>query len=311
MILPKDIKELYEQKSKYLTSQRGSLQRSVKDMQEKLFNRVLVDIVSELDTDNGKIKQTRKNIRLINELNAVYDKFNRVNQFSLIQNFAKSLLGINKLNTNYFKAAATGVPKSKFTDVVNKTNDFMTTRIGIGAKNEIVEGGFLDSFIKDRTVVNDMKNLTIRSVTGQMDMSEYKILLKHKVIGTETNLGGFERYYNTFAYDQYNEYDRAYGSILSKEFKLNYAVYTGGLIEDSREFCIEHNSKVYTREEISKFGEWHDSKGQIPNYIAKFPGYNPEINCGGWGCRHELIWIDKITAYKLRPELKELEATKK
>ncbi len=306
--LPKNLQDIFDAKEEYLNSQRNRLEKNVLLMQDKLLNKVISDIVSELDTENGQIKQTTKNIRLISQLEQTYEQFNITTQIPVIKEFGKGLLGIGKFEKDYFKEfTVDNSIKKRFASVVSNTDEFMKARIGIGAKNEIVEGGFLDSFIKDRTLVNDLKQITTRAVTGQMPIDEYKTLLKYKTIGNDQVDGKFQQYYRQFAYDQYNEYDRAYANTLSTEFKLNYAVYQGGLIETSREFCEVHNAKVWTREEVEDFKTWHDSNGVIPSYIAKFPGYKGELHCGGFQCRHSLSWVDKITAVRLRPELKDLE----
>jgi hypothetical protein len=305
--LPKNLQDIFDAKEEYLNSQRNRLEKNVLLMQDKLLNKVISDIVSELDTENGQIKQTTKNIRLISQLEQTYEQFNATTQIPIIKEFGKGLLGIGKFEKDYFKEFTTNDSiKKRFASVVSNTDEFMKARIGVGTKNELVEGGFLDSFIKDRTLVNDLKQITTRAVTGQMPIDEYKTLLKYKTIGNDQVDGKFQQYYRQFAYDQYNEYDRAYANTLSTEFKLNYAVYQGGLIETSRELCEFYNGKVLTRKEIEDLKNWKDSNGLIPSYIAKFPGYKGELHCGGFGCRHSHSWVDKITAIRLRPELKEM-----
>jgi len=318
--LPKNLQDIFNAKEEYLNTQRNRLEKNVLLMQDKLLNKVISDIVSELDTENGQIKQTTKNIRLISQLEQTYEQFNITTQIPIIKEFGKGLLGIGKFEKDYFKEFTTDDSiKRRFALVVSNTDEFMKARIGVGTKNELVEGGFLDSFIKDRSLVNDLKQITTRAVTGQMPIDEYKTLLKYKTIGNDQVDGKFQQYYRQFAYDQYNEYDRAYANTLSTEFKLNYAVYQGGLIEDSRDFCRDHNGHVYTRDEISRFGEWTYAKAEhitffndpgsqigVPSYIKKNPMYNPFISLGSYNCRHSLTYVDKVTAFRLRPELKNI-----
>jgi hypothetical protein len=318
--IPKNLQDIFNAKEEYLNSQRMNLEKNVISMQEKLLNKVIADIVSEMDTENGQIKQTTKNMRLISQLEQTYEQFNATTQIPVIKEFGKGLIGIGSYQKNYFDTLLSDSSiKKRFTSVVNNTDEFMKARIGVGAKNEIVEGGFLDSFIQDRTLVNDLKQITMRSVTGQMPIDEYKTLLKYKVVGNDQVDGKFQQYYKQFAYDQYNEYDRAYANTIAIEFKLDYAIYQGGLIDESRDFCRDHNGFVYTRDEISKFGQWTYAKAEhitffndsgdrvgVPDYIKKNPMYNPFISLGSYNCRHSLTFIDKITAIRLRPELKEI-----
>ena len=61
------------------------------------------------------------------------------------------------------------------------------------------------------------------------------------------------------------QYDAAYNSKLADEFDMNYFVYQGGLIDDSRDFCAAHNNKVWTREEAGGCGvNWTPSLGEYP-----------------------------------------------
>jgi hypothetical protein len=303
--LPKNLQDIFNAKEEYLNTQRSNLERNVLSMQEKLLNKLIADIVSELDTENGQIKQTTKNMRLISQLEQTYEQFNASTQIPVIKEFGKGLIGIGEFQQKYFKEFTNESIKNRFKSVVKNTDDFMKTRIGVNAKNEIIDGGFLDSFIQDRSLVNDLKQITMRAVTGQLPINEYKVLLRYKVAGNDEVDGKFQQYYKQFAFDQYNEYDRAYANTLATEFKLNYALYQGGLIETSREFCEVHNAKVWTRKEVDNFKTWHDSNGVVPSYIAKFPSYNGALNCGGFQCRHSLTWVDKVTAERLRPELKD------
>lgn len=316
--LPKNLQDIFNAKEVYLNAQRSDLERNVLSMQEKLLNKLIADIVSELDTENGQIKQTTKNMRLISQLEQTYEQFNASTQIPVIKEFSKGLIGIGEFQQKYFKEFTNESIKKRFTSVVKNTDEFMKTRIGVNAKNELIDGGFLDSFIKDRTLVNDLKQITMRAVTGQLPINEYKVLLRYKVAGNEQVDGKFQQYYRQFAFDQYNEYDRAYANTLATEFKLDYALYQGGLIEESRDFCRDHNGYVYTRDEISKFGEWTYNKAEhittfndsgdrigVPSYIKANKTYNPFISLGSYQCRHSLTYIDKITAVRLRSELKD------
>jgi len=53
--------------------------------------------------------------------------------------------------------------------------------------------------------------------------------------------------------------------------------YTGSTIRDSREWCVDHAGKIFTKEEIE---EWRDKK-----WNGKKAG-DPFVTRGGWNCRH-------------------------
>jgi hypothetical protein len=313
MPLPNKLKDLLIQKQDYINSQRDNLEKSVIDMQDKLLNKVIADAISELDTQDGKILNTVRNFKILSALDDVYSQFNEASQKLVVQKMANGLLGINTFNSQYFKIVSLNETTTKrFDSVIQKTNKLMSAKIGITDQGEIKTGGFLDSFISDNRLLTESKQLVSRGITGGQNITDVKADLKAKIVGTQDYTGGFERYYRQFAYDTFQEYDRSYSKNAADEFGMNYALYQGGLITDSRDFCIAHNNKVFTRDEIMQFGEWvlpDDTKekpgpGEVPNYIANFPGYDPFTCCGGFNCRHSLGWVTKGYAIQLRPELK-------
>lgn len=314
--LPDDIQDIIKRKQEYIDSNRSRLEANVIKMQEALLSRFIEDILPQLETENGNIKSTPNNMRLIEKLDALYQEFNATNQTKVVKELGESLLRLNQLNSSYFKNLVKGdAIEKRFDSVIKNTNDLMSARLGVAKDGKITKGSYLDSFITDNTLLTELKQSIVSNVTGQQTIEKFRKDIRDKIVGNSQVTGGFEKYYRQFAYDTYSQYDRAYGKNAADEFGLNYAVYQGGLIDESREFCEEHQGKVYTREEIKQFGKWklpEDTKeypgpGEVPSYIAKFPNYDPFTNLGGFSCRHQLTWITKSYAERLRPELKSLE----
>lgn len=302
--LPNKIQDIVNKKQDFIDSNRNKLEASVIRMQEKLLNELIEKIIPELDVKDGQILSTSKNLRLIEKLDNFYTDFNAINQTKIVKSLGEGLVGLNKFNTNYFNEITLNeVTKKRFDQVNKATKDLMAVRVGITPQGEIKTGGFLDSFVTDRTLLTELKQSVIQNVTGQQSMASFKQSLKDKIIGTDKVSGGFEKYYKTFAYDVFQQYDRAYGKQMADEFQMNYAIFQGGIINDSREACIEHDNKVYTRDEIANFKYWKDSTGEIPSYISKFPNYDPFTDGFGFNCRHSYSWITRSMAIRLRPEL--------
>lgn len=315
--LPNKIQDIIDKKQNYIDKNRSKLESSVIKMQEELLKSVIENILPELETENGHILNTSKNMRLIEKLDQLYTDFNKTTQTQVVKSLGESLVGLNKFNNNYFGALTLNdITSKRFDQVSNSTNKLMASMLGITQEGEVNKGGYLDSFITDRTLLTDLKKTVIQNVTGQQSLADFKNILKEKIIGNEEVSGGFEKYYRQFAYDTYQQYDRAYGKQMADEFGMDYAIYQGGLINDSRDFCRDHENHVYTRDEISRFGEWTYAKAEnittfndpgdqtgVPSYISKFPNYDPFTNCGGFNCRHQLSWITKSAVIRLRPEL--------
>ena len=137
------------------------------------------------------------------------------------------------------------------------------------------------------------------------------------ITGSGEKPGGIESHLNRYAHDLYMQYDSAYATSLAEETGMKYFVYLGGKIEDSRDFCVAHDNKVWTTEEAKKWSEWTPAKGvyppdykikqkdknAVPSYIASYDGYQPLVHRGGFNCRHHLGYIMEGLAFEMRPDL--------
>lgn len=315
MKVPKRISELLVKKQAFIDSNRDKLEKSVIRLQEKLLNDLLSEIIPSLDIKNGIIQDTNHNYRVLSSLDSIYKKFTIASNTIITSQVASAVSGITGISTDYFKVALSGDLSSRFDKIVEATINKMNLRIGLQGGNS-VSGGFLETIIKDNSTASTIKNYVSKSVTGQIDTKDFIKGLTNLVTGEE-GPGALEKQYQRYAYDLYQQYDRAYNGALADEFNMNYFIYQGGLIEDSRDFCAAHNNKVWTREEATEWINWTPSQGDYPlGYEIKqkdlykhpsymdYPGYQPLVDFGGYRCRHGIGWISDELAYDLRPDLK-------
>jgi hypothetical protein len=230
-------------------------------------------------------------------------------------------LGVSKLsaiNTNYFETLLTGDLPVKFAKMVEKTKSLTELRLGL-VDGKMVRGGNIANILESSTNMASIKQMMLRAITSNMNMSDFTKSLKVELLGEKGETGKLERQFNRYAYDVYQQYDASYNKSLADEFDLKYFVYQGGLVEDSRDFCREHNDHVYTTEEAqTEWPTWTPAKSvnidtfkqkdiyAHPGYMD-YEGYDPLVDRGGYNCRHILSYISKGLAIKLRPELAEEE----
>jgi len=119
------------------------------------------------------------------------------------------------------------------------------------------------------------------------------------------------------AFNLHQVHDAFYTRFLGAGLGYRYFVYDGSILEDSRDFCVALNNKVWSVEEAKDWVNWTPSKGvypkeyqikqedknTVPTYLS-YPGYIPMIDRGGFNCRHFISWIPDDIAFKLRPDLK-------
>jgi hypothetical protein len=315
MKLPNRLSDILKRKQEFIDSQRTKLESSVVKLQSKLFNNIIAELIPELDVKDGLIQDTPKNYRLLSILDKTYKDFQlSSSQFALNQ-IVKTTTKIASLTIDYFAVVLAGDLPAKFDKIIESTNKLINLKIGLDG-GKMTRGGFLQSFFDSNTIGTDLKQMTSKAVTSNMNMKDYVSDLKDMITGTDEYTGGLERQFQRYGYDIYQQYDAAYNMTLGNEFGFNYFIYQGGLINDSRDFCAAHNNKVYSLEETKDWSSWTPAQGEYPaGYVVKardiyavpsylgYPGYDPGIDRGGYNCRHSFGWINDDLAKKMRPDL--------
>jgi hypothetical protein len=319
MNLPKRISKVLKQKQEFIDLSRSQMEKKIAKSQSEFLKEILSDLISSLKYDRyGNILDTKENYRILGDFNKMSNTFTQALSETMSKMVMSATSGIAALNKKYFAVALTDIP-GRFDKIIETTASKINLRIGLEG-GEMVRGGWLESFLKDKTMDFQVKNYISKSITGQVDTKDFIRGLSDIVNGVGEGPGTLERQYQRFAYDMYQQYDAAYASTLGQEFGMKYFAYQGGLIDDSRDFCAAHNDKVWSVEESQTWYEWVPADGQYPEgYVIKakeiyehpsymdYPGYNPLIDRGGYNCRHSIGFISDDLAFDLRPELKGTE----
>jgi hypothetical protein len=319
MKLPKRISDLLNKKQAYIDSQRDKLGTAAIRLQSELFNSLVAEIIPELDVKDGLIQDTPKNYRLISMLDKTYKDFQILSKGVILNQIVGTTSKIASLSKSYFAVVLSGNLPATFDKITASADKLINLQIGLDG-DKVFKGGWLDSFFNSNTIGMDLKKMVSQAITSNMDRKELTNLLKDKITGTIEGQGVVEHQFNSYTYDLYQQYDRAYNMMLGNEFGFNYFIYQGGLIGDSRDFCAAHNGKVWSKDEMLTWKDWTPSQGEyppgyevkakdiysVPSYIG-YPGYDPGLNLGGYRCRHSQGWLPDDIAFERRPDLKPKE----
>ena len=310
--LPRRLSEVIRRKQLYLDEIRGTLQSSALKLQGELFSRLVENIIPRLDVKDGVLQETAKNYQLISELDNLYDAFSDKIIQKIFPQIYKGVIGISDISEEYFALSLRTLPES-FEKIIKGTRELINLKLGIRT-DKLIEGGNLKSALRIKP--DALKQLLSRAVASQMNMKEFISAIRDNVIGSEKT-GVIDRQFQQFAYDTYQQYDAAYNKKLADEFDMKYFIYQGGLVVDSRDFCVCHEGNVYTTKESEEWRVWTPANGTYPEgyeikqkdiyarpSYMKYDGYDPLIDRGGYNCRHIIAYISEDYAFKLRPELK-------
>jgi hypothetical protein len=281
------------------------------NMQTSLFNELLDKTLSNLETENGIILNTPKNIRLLSQVDTVLNDMSKNKYPSLINTLQSGFTKLNAINDGYF------ITMMGATAMTRKATDYaklvMRERIGVKASGEMIKGGWMSSLIQDTTVLKGVKSIVFKSVIAQSKFSDTLKNLQDYIQGTPESGGAYEKYMKNSLYDVFQQHDAAYSQSIATTLELKYFLYEGGLVKDSRDFCREHNGHVYSTEDAEGWSTWvpadsiHISEFKqkdeysIPSYLG-YPDYNPLIDRGGYNCRHFLSYISDELAKKWKEE---------
>ena len=316
MKLPKRIADILKRKQAFIDRQRVLMESSVVKLQSQLLGNIISELVPDLDIKNGMIVDNAKNYRLLSVLDKTYKDFQVASSKIILSQIVKTTSEIALLSEDYFVTVLSGNLPLRFDKIIEGANKLIDLKIGLTG-DKVFKGGWLDSFFNSNTVGMELKEMTSKAVTSNMNMKDFIKLLKVKITGDINYKGSLEKQFDAFGYDLYQQYDAAYNLMLGNELGFKYFIYQGGLIVDSRDFCAAHNNKVWSKKEMEDWATWTPSQGEypegyeikakdiyaVPSYLG-YLGYDPGLNRGGYRCRHALGWLSDDIALKMRPELK-------
>lgn len=255
---------------------------------------VLWDWIStSIETENGRIKYTAKNL---GKVQTIYTLFRAIQRrysdtmLGTVLKWAGRLLGLNEQYFETFTDPAENIRDAARRLTLQRWGYNINTR-------ELIPGGYFESLFNSASVAQRAASLVNQAIAQNMPLAQFQKTFRQVMVG-QPGQGMLERHWKTNSFDLYQRIDRTANLIYADRLGLWYAVYSGTLEEDSRAWCIKHVNKVLSRAEIDK---WRDATWKGKNTI----GYDPYTDCGGFFCRHSWSWISDELAEKLRPDIVE------
>lgn len=164
---------------------------------------------------------------------------------------------------------------------------------GIGA-NELVKqvrgrvsGIFMDtSNPTARKAQTELKRITVNLTkdASPAEIAQLKRVIQDRLSGVNITSSVRDLTSKTVQ-DAVMQFDGAFMRGQFKRKEVKYFRYEGGLVNTSREFCMEHQGQVYTEDEVYRIWAGSDWSGKIPG--------DPFIVRGGYNCNHFWVPVDE------------------
>lgn len=254
----------------------ADMESALPEIFKQLSNEV-IDLVSELSLDP---EDRAKNLLEI---------------IALKRKIGEALVG-NALYQSQVLAITEG-----FKELANLSDDFMSTILDdygrkqdlykaiLKANVELTKDALLGAGVKSN-FENAIRELLKANISGVGNKRQLRSILTQFIEGSETEKPFLQRYITQVTNDSVMTFNREYLNTVSEDLDIQYYVYSGTIIRDSRPFCVARAGRSYTKAQVQSWGKLGDWQGKIPGTNEK----TIFTYCGGYNCRHSLWPQSKV-----------------
>ena len=241
----------------------------------KLSNQV-IDLASNLSLDaNDRAKTLKEMIKLRKDIadtiinNSLYQ--------TQVAEVLKGFEMLADLSNDYMSIILDDFkPKTELYKAILQTNIETT-------KNALLGAGIRDNF---STAIQEVLKDNIAGVGSRAKLND---TLRKFIEGTPENAPFLNRYIKQTTNDSVMTFNAEYIQTIADDLGVEYYLYAGTLIEDSRSFCQARSGRYFTTDEVKA---WANLKG----WQGRMAGTNSNtifIYRGGYNCRHQLWPVAK------------------
>ena len=287
-----ELQKLAAKKEAFIDKSLKDLQTDVAKLQRKMYDELIDKLLPQLKTENGRLVRTSENFAIINrQLDELNKNFAAQFTTPMIKKFAEKMLKTFEMTDDFYMAGY-NVSARAF-DAMQEQSKWIYERVGITKQGGIITGGYLDKLKDMPEVQTKVRNYIVSNVTSTAGLQDFQKGMKEIIQGTKEVPGAVTRYFNQYTSDIYNQADSAMNNVYAEAMELEYFVYFGTIMEDSRCFCIKRAGRVFHKSDADN---WINDKSLIKGYRdGKYP-YSPLIDRGGFNCRHSIAYISKQMA---------------
>jgi hypothetical protein len=252
----------------------------------------ITDELKRLDTNNGKIKTTVANLKIIQ---SIKNKLTRLiitpEYLKDVKEFTSQFNTITKLQNEYWQSV-----EEKFTPRV------LLKEIRKQAISDTVKG--LTSSGIGGAISDQIATILRTNITTGGSYAQLTEQLREKVLNTKTD-GALAKYAKQITTDSLNQYSAQYTQTVSSDLGYEWFAYAGSDIVTTRPFCDAMTDLRYFHiTEIPRLLKAEDlyytkdgKKTKVPIYDktelphGMIPGTNAanfQINRGGYNCGHQI-----------------------
>lgn len=271
---PDELADLVES---LIIAQDGKYANSIIRIQNELYDDLLATVKNlELDSE-GYILQNNANRRILSEAEQkVFDIFNSPAYQTAVSSYVSIIPKLDVSNERYFQ---------QFTSF-KENKAFLKSLQSQTIEN--VEKYILQDGLESQ-VINPLVQIMNQNVNSGGRFSGFLQQIQDYVKGNDKVEGRALSYSRTYLRDSMFTYARTFQQAVTADIKTDWYVYSGGIMDKTRSFCVDRAGKYYHHSEIEKWADlqWQGKKqGTTESSIFLF--------AGGWNCGHQIIPVSTV-----------------
>lgn len=255
-----------------LDSVNEEFMEKVDESQEELLALLLL-LTGRLKYDGDEVANVQQNYAIVNSIMlAVENAMARGKYFEALTFYRDKLEEQFQLIRDYFESIGEDMSSQEIEAIEEQQN--------------ALERSALESLTQvDAAVYSPIRNALILAIAGAGTRSVLEDSFREIVVGNSLRKGRLFVFANTLSDTLFTSITRSLVSSFSRAFGFTKFRYAGGLIKDSRDFCIARNGGVYNVDTIRSWADIPTWQGKIPNTTKTTIFFY----LGGYRCRHWLI----------------------
>ena len=263
----------------------------IPDTQKKSFNKLL-ELIKELDTENGSILNNLKNIKILGNIRSEMDTIllNKT-YIKKVANFTRAYDKVAQLNNEYYSALNDKFSPMSVLKAIKKLNIDSTIE-------QLTENGIAAKY------TDAIKEILKTNITSGASYSDMVDQLQNAMLGKEDQPGLLEMYASQIVTDSIHQYNRQYNKAITDDLEFEWFGYSGTIVKKSRPFCVHlHDRKFFHKSEVPDLlnGIIGDSVVDVSAWtglpMGMIEGTNEEtffVNAGGYRCNHVIYGVSSV-----------------
>ena len=255
-----------------LDSVNEEFMEKVEGAQDELLALLLL-LLRRLKYDGDSVANTEENYAAVNTImSQVESLMGRGKYFEALSFYRDKMQEQFRLIRDYFEAIGEDMSSEQIKSIEAQENSLR--RSAIESLTQI-----------DSSVYSPIRNALILAIAGAGTRAILEDSFRDIVVGDSVRKGRLFVFSNTLSDTLFTSITRSLVSSFSKAFGFTKFRYAGGLIKDSRDFCIARDGGVYDTQTIRSWADIPSWQGKIPNTTKTTIFFY----LGGYRCRHWLI----------------------